>query len=103
MHQIAPSVSRVAALFNPQTAPFAHYYLDSLRPTAAALAIEPIEALVHSTAAVEALVVELGSKSDAELIVLPDASAAVYGDTLRSAAERNRLPVIYWHSLLVAA
>ena len=24
MHEIAPSVSRVAPLFNPQTAPFAH-------------------------------------------------------------------------------
>jgi hypothetical protein len=34
--------------------------LDSLRPTAAALAIEPIEAPVHSAAEVEALAAKLG-------------------------------------------
>jgi hypothetical protein len=28
MHEIAP-FSRVACLFNPQTAPFARYYLDT--------------------------------------------------------------------------
>jgi putative tryptophan/tyrosine transport system substrate-binding protein len=103
MHEIAPSVSRVAAMFNPQTAPFAHYYLDSLRPAAATLAIEAIEAPVHRTAEVEALVAKLGSKSDAGLIALPDASMAVYGDTVRPAAERNRLPVIYWTSSFVAS
>jgi putative ABC transport system substrate-binding protein len=31
MHQIAPAVSRVGFLFNPQTAPFAEYYLETFR------------------------------------------------------------------------
>jgi putative ABC transport system substrate-binding protein len=40
MRAIAPRVSRVALLFNPQTAP----YLDTFRAAAPAFAIEPIEA-----------------------------------------------------------
>jgi ABC-type uncharacterized transport system substrate-binding protein len=48
IHEIAPSASRVAFLFNPQTAPFARYYLDTFRSSAAALNIAPIESAVHT-------------------------------------------------------
>ena len=40
----------VAFLFNPQTAPFARYYLETFRSSAAALTIEPIESAVHTAA-----------------------------------------------------
>ena len=40
MHEVAPSVSRVGFLFNPQTAPFAPYYLDTFRSVASTLKIE---------------------------------------------------------------
>src|ERR1700688_1285805 len=40
MREIAPQVSRIGFLFNPQTAPYALYYLDTFRSAASALAIE---------------------------------------------------------------
>jgi putative tryptophan/tyrosine transport system substrate-binding protein len=48
IHEIAPFVSRMAILFNPQTAPFAKYYLDTFRSAATAFSVDTIEAAVHS-------------------------------------------------------
>ena len=47
MHRIAPSVSRVAMLFNPQSEPYARYYLETFRAGAAALSVTAIEAPFH--------------------------------------------------------
>lgn len=40
MRAIAPQVSRIVLLFNPATAPYAHYYLEKFYPAAATLHIE---------------------------------------------------------------
>src|SRR5215472_3022373 len=50
LHEVAPRVSRVAFMFNPNTAPYARYYLATFRSAASALAVEPIEAPVYATA-----------------------------------------------------
>jgi hypothetical protein len=49
----------VAFLYNPKTAPYAHYYLDSFRSAAAATAIEAVESPVHSAGEIEALITSL--------------------------------------------
>ena len=95
IHEIAPSASRVAILFNPRTAPFARYYLDPFRSAAAALKIEPIEASVHSVAEVEAVMTKLGREGGAGVIIMPDTSAGVYREAIISLADRYRLPTIY--------
>jgi putative ABC transport system substrate-binding protein len=46
LHEIAPQLSHMAILFNPQTAPFARYYLETFRSASRALSVEPIEAPV---------------------------------------------------------
>jgi putative tryptophan/tyrosine transport system substrate-binding protein len=47
LREIAPQVSRVAFIFNPKTAPYARYYLETFRSVAAALAVKPIDATIH--------------------------------------------------------
>jgi putative tryptophan/tyrosine transport system substrate-binding protein len=42
LREIAPQVSRIGFLYNPQTAPFARYYLDTFRAASATLAREAI-------------------------------------------------------------
>jgi putative tryptophan/tyrosine transport system substrate-binding protein len=95
MHEVAPSVSRVGFLFNPQTAPFAPYYLDTFRSAASTLKIESIEAPVHSTEEVEAVMTKLGRESGAGLIVMPDTFTYAIRETIVSIANRDRLPAIY--------
>jgi putative ABC transport system substrate-binding protein len=102
MHEIAPSVSRIACLFNPQTAPFARYYLDTFRSAASALAIEPIEAPVHSAAEIEAFLTKFSGEASVGLVVMPDTSTTVLRQTIISLTNRYRLPTIYPFAFFVA-
>ena len=102
MRETAPQVSRIGFLFNPETAPFARYYLNTFRSAASALAIEAIDAPVHSTEDVEAFMTKLGGEVGAGLIVMSDTSTAVYRKTIYSLAERYRLPTIYPYRFFVA-
>jgi len=103
LRQIAPSVSRAGFLFNPQTASYAQYYLDTFRAAAAVLKIEPIDAPVHSVAEVEAVMTKLGRESDAGVIVMPNTFTVVNRDTIVSLANRDRLPAIYPFRIFAAA
>ena len=102
MREIAPQVSRIGFLFNPQTAPYALYYLDTFRSAASALAIEAIAAPVHSTEEVEAFMAKLGREANAGLFVMSDTSMIVYRKTIYSLAERYRLPTMYPYRVFAA-
>jgi putative tryptophan/tyrosine transport system substrate-binding protein len=102
MHEIAPHVSRTGFLYNPQTAPYARYYLDTFRAASAALAIEAIDAPVHSTEEVEVFMTKLGGESGAGLFVMSDTSMILYRKTIYSFAERYRLPTIYPYRVFAA-
>lgn len=95
IHEIAPHASRVGIMFNPKTAPFAKYYIEKFRSAASALAVEPIETPVGSAAEVEAVMTKLGGEADSGLVVMPDSSMRIYGQTIISLADRYHLPTIY--------
>jgi putative ABC transport system substrate-binding protein len=102
MREIAPQVSRIGFLFNPQTTPYALYYLDTFRSAASALAIEAIDAPVHGTEEIEAVMAKLGREAGAGLFVMSDTSMVVYRETIYSLAERYRLPTIYPYRVFAA-
>jgi putative ABC transport system substrate-binding protein len=102
MREIAPQVSRIGFLYNPETAPFARYYLDTFRSVTSALAIEAIDAPVHNTEELEAFMTKLGSEGSAGLFVMSDTSMVVYRKTIYSLAERCRLPTIYPYRVFAA-
>jgi putative tryptophan/tyrosine transport system substrate-binding protein len=95
IREIVPHVSRMAILFNPQSAPFARYYLDTFRSAATALSVESIEAPVHSPAEIEDVMTKLGRETLTGIVVMPDTSAVVNRSMIISLAERYRLPTIY--------
>jgi putative ABC transport system substrate-binding protein len=100
MREVAPQVSRVGFMFNPETAPF-HYYLDTFRSAASALALEAIEAPVHSIEDVEAFMTKLGGEAGGGLVVMSDTSTTIYRKTIYSLADRYRLPTIYPYRFFV--
>jgi putative ABC transport system substrate-binding protein len=102
MRDIAPQVSRIGFLYNPQTAPFARYYLDTFRAASPTFSIEAIDAPVHSTEELEAFMAMLGGKVGAGLFVMSDTSMVVYRKTIYSLAERYRLPTIYPYRVFAA-
>jgi putative tryptophan/tyrosine transport system substrate-binding protein len=103
MHEIAPSISRVALIFNPKTAPYARYYLETFHSAAAALSVEAIEAPVHNTAEIEKVIMKLASEGSTGLIVMPETSTVMYRETICSLAERYRLPAIYPFRMFISS
>ncbi len=95
MHRIAPSVSRVAMLFNPKSEPYARYYLETFRYGAAALSVTAIEAPFHDAVEIESVMTNLGSNGDAGLVVMPGTSTSVHRELTCALAARLRLPTIY--------
>jgi putative tryptophan/tyrosine transport system substrate-binding protein len=95
MHEIAPDVTRVGLMYNPQTAPYAKYYLDTFSASARKSSIEPINAVVDSAAAIEAVMTKLGGEPDCGLVVMPDTFPSIHRNTIIGLAQRYRLPTIY--------
>jgi putative ABC transport system substrate-binding protein len=75
--------------------------LYTFRSAAAALAIEAIDAPVHSTEEVEAFMTKLSREAGAGLVIMSDTSMNVYRKTIYSLAERYRLPTIYPYRFFV--
>ena len=100
--EIAPGVKRVAALFNPDTAPYAtSYYLPSLETAARLLKIEPIVTLVHGDAEIELVMTALGREPGGGLVTVSDSFTFVHRAQIILQAARNNVPAIYWRSTFV--
>jgi putative tryptophan/tyrosine transport system substrate-binding protein len=94
--EIAPDVNRVAALFNPDTAPFViSNYLPSFQDAARLVKVEPMVAPIHSDADIENLMITLGREPRGSLVVMPDQSSGVYYTSIISQAARYHVPAIY--------
>jgi putative tryptophan/tyrosine transport system substrate-binding protein len=100
LKEIAPRVNRAAFLFNPATAPFAHYYLTPFKAAAASLGVQPIAAPVHSRPELESVMA--AQAPDTGLISMPDGFLNVYREEIVLLAARYRLPAVYpWRFFLL--
>jgi putative tryptophan/tyrosine transport system substrate-binding protein len=95
LKEIAPSVSRVAFLFNPTTAPFAEYYLKPFKAAAESLAVEAIAAPVRDTSELESVIGIHAREPNGGLIVMPDTFTETHITEITSLAASNRLPSVY--------
>ena len=94
LKEIAPSVNRVAFLFNPATATYADY-LGSFEASARSLAVEAIAAPVHSPSEFEAVFSALAREPNGALIAMPDLFTSTHRVEITSLAARYRLPAVY--------
>jgi ABC-type uncharacterized transport system substrate-binding protein len=95
LREIAPRVTRVAALFNPAMAPYAEYWLDSFKAAAASFAVEAIRAPIHDSSELESIIAAQAHEPNSGLFVLPDAFTFAYRVEIVSLAARYRLPTVY--------
>jgi putative ABC transport system substrate-binding protein len=95
LKEIVPSLTRVAVIFNPRTAPGAALFSLSAEAAAQSLAVEVIRAPVFETAEIEAMMTRLAGEPGGGLILPKDAFTTVRRDLVLELAARNRLPAIY--------
>src|SRR5262249_54351705 len=72
LKEIAPPVTRVAVLFNPETAPFAQQYLSFIETSAPTFGVTANAASIGSISEIEAAIEAQARASGGGLIVLPD-------------------------------
>jgi putative tryptophan/tyrosine transport system substrate-binding protein len=96
LKQIAPTVKRVTAIFNPETAPYYGLYLQSINAGTPSLGIKSIAAQVHSKADIENVIRKVGSEPDNGLFVLPDSHNVVHRRLIIELAAQCRLPAVYY-------
>jgi putative ABC transport system substrate-binding protein len=95
LKEIAPRTARVAALFNPATAPYAEYWLNPLKAAAASFAVQAIVASVHDASELESVVVAQAREPNGGLIVMPDTFMNEHRSEITSLAVRYHLPAVY--------
>jgi putative tryptophan/tyrosine transport system substrate-binding protein len=94
--EIAPGITRVAAIFNPDTAPYVRsVYLPSFEAAARSLGLEPIAAPVRSDAEIETVIAGLGGEARGAFVSMPDAYTFVHREPIILLAARHKVPAIY--------
>ena len=98
--RVAPNVTRVAYLFNPNTAPLV--YARAVETAAPVLSLKPFAAAVHDADEMEGVIEQFARASDGALLVLPDLFTATNRQAIVAIAARHRLPAVYPFRYFVA-
>jgi len=98
--RVAPNITRVAYLFNPNTAPL--FYARAVETAAPLLSVKPFAAAVHNAAEMERVIEQFARESDSALLVLPDLFTATNRQSIVALAARHRLPAVYPFRYFVA-
>ena len=94
LKQIAPSVTRVAVIYDPAN-PAAAGYLHAIEPAAPSFGAQVSAAAVRDAAEIARAIEAFAAAPNGGLVVLPGAAAAVHRDLIIALAARHRLPAVY--------
>jgi putative ABC transport system substrate-binding protein len=92
--EIAPGVTRVTVIFNPDTAPFAPLFYHAIEGAAPSFGMTVTVAPVHDDAGIEGAVTAQAREPGGGLICLPDSFNTTHRDVIIAAAAHRNLPLI---------
>jgi putative ABC transport system substrate-binding protein len=94
LKEVAPGVTRVAVIFNPDTAPFAPLFTRALEAAAPSLGMTVTLAPVHDDAGIEHAIATHAREPGGGLVTLPESFAVTHREVIIAAAARYRLPLM---------
>jgi putative ABC transport system substrate-binding protein len=96
LKEMAPHVGQVSVFFNPETSPYAPFYLRSAHDMGGRLAVKVAAASVRQAAEIGPTMERLAESGAGGLLVLPDGGfTASHSDLIILLAARYRVPAIY--------
>jgi len=95
LKEIAPALSRVGFMVNPETSPHYVNYFAVFTDAAPKFKIEPIRSFVGEANEIEDRIAALARQADSGLLVAPDTFTALNRDVIAAAAARHRVPAVY--------
>jgi putative tryptophan/tyrosine transport system substrate-binding protein len=94
LKEIAPSVARVAVIFNPDTAPFAPLFNRAVEASAPSVGVTATLAPVHDDRGIEKAIASQADGPGGALITLPESFSITHRNVIIAAAARYSLPLI---------
>jgi len=94
LKEVAPSITRIAVIFNPVTAPYAPLLNRGIEAAAPSLGMTATFAPVHDDPGIEDAIAAPAREPGGGLIALPDSFTTSHRDVIIAAASRHRLPLI---------
>jgi putative tryptophan/tyrosine transport system substrate-binding protein len=100
LKRIAPSITRVAYLFDPDN-PISSTYFRTFETAASSLGIAPIAAPVHDTAEIGRFIPTFAREPNGGLLLPPDTITVTHRKLIIALAVRHRLPSVSWNRIFV--
>ena len=95
LKEIAPRVTNCTLLFNPQTAPYADYFLGPFNAAAASLAVKATIARVRDAGEIETAIAAQAREPNGSLVVMPDTFTTLHRAKITALADQHALPAAY--------
>ena len=94
LKEVAPRVTRVAVIFNPDTALFAPLFNTEIEAAASSLGITVALAPVHDDSGIEEAIAAQAMEPGGGVVALPDGFNVTHRDVMIAAASYHSLPLI---------
>ena len=101
LKKVAPAVTRVAFIFNPDTSAYYDQFLPAFETDARHYSIKLTPARVGTKAEIDAAVGMLAAAPGGGLMVPPDAYTLVHRDLIVRSTAQHRIPAIYSYRQLI--
>ena len=102
LKEAAPSVTRMAIIFDPKTAPYTGLYVHAIEAVAPSVKVSVTTAPVHDDAEIEPALAKHSREQGGGLIVMTDAFTSIHRKQIIDLAARFALPAIYPYRYYVA-
>ena len=94
LKEVAPRVTRVSIIFNPDTAPAVTFFSRAIEAAAPSLGMTVTLALVHDDPGIEEAIASQAREPGGGLVCLPDSFNITHRDVIIAGAARHSLPLI---------
>jgi putative tryptophan/tyrosine transport system substrate-binding protein len=94
LKEIAPNLSRVAVMFNPDTSPQSKFFMRSVEASAPSHGVQAIATPVRTTTEIEAALQNFSREPNGGLILPTDTFTRLRSKLIAELSERHRLPSI---------
>jgi putative ABC transport system substrate-binding protein len=94
LKEIAPNLTRVAVMFNPETSPQSEFYVPAIEAAALSLGVQVTAIPVHATADIVPGLERFARQPNGGLILPTDSFTMLRGKLIADVAIRHRLPMM---------
>jgi putative tryptophan/tyrosine transport system substrate-binding protein len=104
LRDMVPNVKSVAAMFNPQTAPYVRsYYLPSFETASRTFNIQPSITAVRSEGEIETIITSLADKPNVGLVAMSDSFLNARAAPIASLVARYKVPTVWFNAIFPRA